>query len=103
MGIRHTRQCSYGPKVHEGKKPCNNEGIKDRFDKYSCFICYKSFSVMILLKCHMKQTHGSTIEVLKNSGLENHLTENQIENVKDEKCSSEIIDEEIKIEPVENL
>ena len=52
---------------------------------------------MILLKRHMKQTHGSTIEVLKNSGLERHLTENQIvsiENVEDEKCSSEIIKED---------
>ena len=35
---------------------------------------------MILLKRHMKQTHGSTIEVLKNSGLERYLTENQIES-----------------------
>jgi KRAB domain-containing zinc finger protein len=22
--VKHTRQCSYGPKVHEGNKPCNN-------------------------------------------------------------------------------
>ena len=60
-------------------------------------ICYKSFSAMVLLKLHMKETHGSTLEVLKNSGLERHLTENQIvstENVEDEKCSSEIINEE---------
>ena len=52
---------------------------------------------MVLLKLHMKETHGSTLEVLKNSGLERHLTENQIvsiENVEDEKCSSEIINEE---------
>ena len=101
--VKHTRQCSYGPKAHEGNKPCNLEGIKERFDKYSCFICYKSFSAMVLLKRHLKQTHGSTIEVLKNSELENHLTENQIENIEDKKCSSEIIDDEIKKEPVENL
>ena len=52
---------------------------------------------MVLLKLHMKETHGSTLEVLKNSGLERHLTELcllKMENVEDEKCSSEIINEE---------
>ena len=54
--------------------------VKDGFKKYSCSECYKSFSVMDALKCHMKHIHSVTSREMPNFELQENLKKNQIKS-----------------------
>ena len=75
------------------------EEKKDSFGKYSS---------NFILKRHMRQTRDFIAKkrVKKKSQVENNSAENQIEftgNVEEKNCSSNEMDRDIIIEPVENI
>lgn len=76
---------------------------KETPEKYSCSMCPKSYPFFSYFKCHIKQTHGFSIE---NFQSKNYLTENQIEsktNIEEKIGSIDKTDRDIELEPVEKL